>query len=350
MINYKVFEVGDGLTSIFTQDEFGTNVIHKSIFDFGYSQVGLFRAINSKEYVDSKTLLISHFHRDHYNALDKINDKSLSIDSLIIPRLPLNQTFANGIKSFLAIQLFYLAESTGFYETDLLKLIQRKNSCSFNVNRKCTGETFTASNVDFNVIWPNTSYLINIRSVRIALNDLANVVDENEDFRTFYHEVLESRFLNEDITEIVFDDLIEEVRKFEIKLTKNQRILIRKANSRLIRAANDICLAFKDQDNSFLSLGDLSNNALRELFDVEFNTPIEFEVILSAHHGTHYTNHSNWGNINSCIVVHSNGKSMSRFYRNEYSTFSRQHHKTDIDKYFESRPIVRVCRIAKISI
>ncbi len=347
MINYKVFNVGDGLTSVFVKKESEKSTANKSIFDFGYSQVVLFRAINSNEYVDSKTLLISHFHRDHYNALDKINDKSLSIDNLIIPKLPLNQTFANGIKSFLAIQLFYLAESTGFYETDLLKLIQRKNSCSFNVNRKCTGETFTASNVVFNVIWPNISYLTNIKSVRIALRDLANVVDENEDFRTFHHEVLESRFLNEDITEIVFDDLVEEVRKFEIELTENQRILIRKANSRLIRAANDICLAFKDQDNSFLSLGDLSNNALGELFDVEFNLPIEFEVILSAHHGTHYTNHPNWGNINSCFVVHSNGTRMNGFYRNEYSTFSRQHHKTYDNGHLESWPIVRSCRISR---
>lgn len=346
MINYKIFEVGDALLSVFLNSDENIGGEFKSIFDFGYSNLRLFRRVNPNEYINSKTLLISHFHRDHFNALYKINDNSLAIENLVIPKLPFDTLLSSGIKAFVAIQLFYLAEMTGFYETDILNLIKRKSKNNFIVNRKRLNDSFIASNIEFDVIWPDSTFISSIPSVRIALNNITTILEENEDFNTFYHEVLESRFLNEEV-DTISDEVLNELIPFEIKLTKNQRLLLKNANSRLINVANDNCLAFQSMEHRFLSLGDLSNKALWKLFDTEFINPSEYEIILSAHHGTHHTNHLNWNNISSCFVVHSNGIKMNRFYRKEYSAFSIQHHKTYIDGHLESLPLVRSCRITK---
>jgi hypothetical protein len=343
MINYKVFDVGDALFSVFSNSNEITGIDYKSIFDFGYSRVGLFRNVNTNEYVDSKTLLISHFHRDHYNGLYKINDYSLSIDNLIIPKLPFDALMSRGIKSFLAIQLFYLAENTGFYETDILNIIKRKNRTNFIVNRKSLDETFMASNIEFDVIWPDPRYISNMQSVRIALANIATIMEENEDFNNFYNEVLESTFLNQEIENVIIEEL-NPLRPFEIRLTDKQRLLLKNANSRLINVANDNCLAFQNIEQRFLSLGDLSNGALWNLFDSKFSNPFEYEIVLSAHHGTHHTTHTNWNNIKSCVVVHSNGVRMQGYYRNEYAYFSIQNHQTYNLGSFQSLTYVRDCR------
>ncbi|WP_026978648.1 hypothetical protein [Flavobacterium tegetincola] len=344
MINYKVFQVGDALLSVLLNRIENTAVEYKSIFDFGYSNAGLFRGVNSSEYSDSKTLLISHFHRDHFNGLSKINDKSLGIESLIIPKLPFDALMAIGIKSFVAIQLFYLAEKTGFYETDVLNIIKRKNRINFIVNRRRLNDSFMASNIEFDVIWPDPMFISNIPSVKIAVTNIAIILEENDEFNTFYNEVLESDFLNEEIDNVVVEEL-DELRPFQIKLTKSQRLLLKNANARLINVANDNCLAFQNIEYKFLSLGDLSRRALWNLFDAKFQNPFKYEIILSAHHGTHFTNHANWHNVKSCVVAHSNGLKMRHYYRNEYACFSNQHHQSHNSGLFESRPYVRHCRL-----
>lgn len=343
MINYKVFEVGDALLSVFLNNNKNAGDEFKSIFDFGYSNLGFFRRVNSNEYTDSKTLVISHFHRDHYNGLSIINDNTLCIKNLIIPKLPYDALMTKGIKAFVAIQLFYLAEETGFYETDVLNIIKRKNRNNFIVNRKRLDDSFMASNIEFDVIWPDPKYISSIPSVTIALNNIATILEENEDFNTFYNEVLESNFLNQEIDNVSVEELAE-LRPFEIRLTENQRLLLKNANSRLIKVANDNCLAFQNIEHRFLSLGDLSNGALWNLFDSKFSNPFEYEIILSAHHGTHYTTHANWNNIKSCVVVHSNGIRMQGYYRNEYAYFSKKHHQTHSLGSFQSLPYVRDCR------
>ena len=272
---------------------------------------------------------------------------TIIVFQLTIPKLPFDSLMSRGIKSFVAIQLFYLAEMTGFYETDVLNLIKKKNRNNFIVNRKRQNESFTASNIEFDVIWPDPKFISSIPSVTIALNNIATILEENEGFNTFYREVLKSRFLNEEVNTIS-DVELNELLPFEIELTASQRVLLKNANSRLINVANDNCLAFQNIEHGFLSLGDLSNRALWKLFDTEFTTPVEYEIILSAHHGTHHTNHINWDNIKSCVVVHSNGLRMRYHYRNEYSSFTNQNHQTNYSGPFQSRQYVLDCRINRV--
>jgi hypothetical protein len=344
MINYKVFDVGDALFSTFDNNEVNSL---KSIFDFGYSRINKFHSINQNEYLDAKTLLLSHFHRDHYKAIFKLEDKSLSIKNLVIPRLPFDEIMAKGLKSFLAIQLFYLAEFSGFYETDLINIIRTKNRGQISIERKSINETFLASNFKFQVIWPDPNYISNIQSVLTALQDIAYILEENEEFKKFYNEVLDSDFFNEEIVSIS-DEEIRNLKPFELKLTDIQRKLMRSANLRLIRLANDNCLAFQNLELKFLSLGDLSNRALWDLFDKHFKEPFEYEIILSAHHGTHFTNHINWKNIKSCVIVHSNGSRMKDFYKTEYDNLSNNNYQIYHNSEFSSMQHVRNCRLKKI--
>lgn len=347
---YNVYRVGDGLFSVMENKPKNLNEINKSIFDIGYSNCKLFDAINQTDFSSAKTLVMSHFHRDHYNGIPRVANKSLSIENLIIPKLPFNNLIRLGAKSFLAIQLFYLGEITGFYETDLLLMLQRKNNRSFNIHRKESGDSFSASSIDYEVIWPSNKFITSIESIEVAINEITSVIQENDDFRKFYEEVINSRFFDETIESIEFDENVLDPARFQITLTKEQRKLIKSANGKLLRLANDICLAFQDKDKEFLSLGDLSNKALEILFISDFTIANHYHVILSAHHGTHFTNHKNWNNLTSCVVVHSNGKKMTKHFKTNYNSWSSQIHKTHIQSNFNSSPYLINCNINSIVI
>jgi beta-lactamase superfamily II metal-dependent hydrolase len=346
MPNYKytVHDVGDALFSLFEHKD-DALLLHRSIFDIGYSYSGAFDAVNSNEYIDAKTLVISHYHKDHYNGLNRIANYSLQIENLVIPKLPLQTWYADGIMSYLAIQLFYYAEITGFYETDLLRIIQRKNSRQFNVLRRCAGESFRASNFEFDVIWPDTNFLTRRNSITSAMTEIGQVIETNKAFKKFYDEVLASAFFNPNITSSEPFDNIDQASIFDVVLNDEERNLIKRANDKLVRAANDICLAFHDSDRKFLSLGDLSRRALDVLFNATFTTPVIYEVVLSAHHGTHISTDGNWRNISSCVVVHSNGPRMSNYYDLNYNQWTLQEHQTYINGVFDSIGYLRNCKL-----
>lgn len=337
MALYKAFNVGDGLFSTYS-DMNNQQVISRSIFDIGYSQQGLFTAVENDEYLDSSTLLISHFHRDHFKGIYRLENNSLELDQVIIPRLPLNEVLANGIRANVALQLFYQFENTGFYETDILRSIANKSATDFDILRLSQADDpFTASNEQFQVIWPNLEYIAGLRSIQIALNSISEVLDENEGFNAFYTQVLDSDFLNEEIVDSNVD-LDQQPVRYDIALTNDQRTRLRRASTRLIRLANDVCLAFYSQNHFFLSLGDLSDRALWQLCENIFIDPAHFRVINSAHHGTHSTDHENWSNITANVVCHSNGARMSQYYRgNAYQPWSIEHHQTFFDGHFVSR-------------
>jgi beta-lactamase superfamily II metal-dependent hydrolase len=342
---YKVYKIGDGLFSTYSTFK-NEKLVGKSIFDIGYSKQGLFNGINSSEYSDSKTLVLSHFHRDHWKGLDQIPNSSLCLENVVIPRLPSNELYAKGVVAFTTIQLFYHARRTGFYETDILNLIARKNSCNFKVERLARGENFKASEEKFDIIWPDPKFLVNLQVVEDALADISKIAEQNEGFNDFYQRVINSGTFNLDIIEVspAEDDPVD----FEIKLTTTQSELLRSANRKLLGKANDICLAFHDGNRKFLFLGDLSNTALNSLFSDDFKVPSLYEVILSAHHGTHYSSLSTWKNIKSCVVVHSNGKRMKHYFREEYNSWSVNQHQTEFNGEFNSLPYLRNCSISKL--
>jgi hypothetical protein len=350
MVNYKykVHKVGDALFSIYSSKEENGSIKERSIFDIGYSNKTLFEnAIKDLEYLDSKTLLLSHFHKDHFQGLEQLGSNKLTIEKVIIPRLPFDNTYAEGVIAFTAIQLFYLAEKTGFYETDILNLIARQNKCTFKVERLKRGDKFIASQVNFDVIWPDYNYLIKLKAVREGVSDVIKVAEQNPEFKKFYEAVIASNAFNLDSITINPNETAP--NEFKIILSKEERDLLSKASERLLSKANDICLAFHDEERKFLSLGDLSDSALNKLFTDDFKTKVTYEVFLSAHHGTHYSTSPNWNNITSCVVVHSNGKKMSKYFRDEYLPWSISQCQTQLNKgCFDSKPYLIECRLSKL--
>lgn len=342
--NYKVYEVGSALFSTYNL-LIGEALEEQSIFDFGCADSELFNRIANTEYQDSKTLVISHFHLDHYKGLANIDDHTLSIKKLIIPKLPTQESLFEGMKAFLGLQIFYLGEITGYYETDLLKIIRRKNTTRFNIERKERGDNFEASGDYFDVLWPEKDYLKASTAIDNALNKINSVIEENEAFGDFFRKALESEIFDNDYT---LHEGEEEVTNKKIEISKEQRELLQSANRTLINLANVICLAFHNRERKLLSLGDLSDKALDKLFILDFNEKVKYDVILSAHHGTHSSLEPKWNNIKSCVVVNSNGSNMIRGFRGAYCCWSHFQHHTFYKGMFNSQVIQRLYKINEI--
>ena len=165
------------------------------------------------------------------------------------------------------------------------------------------------------------------------MQKISSVIESNDEFKKFYEEAISSDIFNPEVFEVF--DVLEEKRRFEIELTESQRKSIKNANDRLIRAANDICLAFEERNRKLLSLGDLSESVLNNLFRTRYNKSKYYCVIRSAHHGTHFPNHPNTSNIASCVVIHPNGVRMSKFYKEAYLNWSDNQHHTFFDDCFD---------------
>lgn len=333
MKNYIVFDVGDALYSMYIGENSS-----KSVFDFGSSP----QKLVGNDYLFAKTFVISHFHEDHYVNFTLCNDNSLTIDNLIIPKLPNDPVIQDSMKAFMTIQLYYLGKITGYFESDLLNLIRQKNQNDFSVIRVCKDETFTASQHDFKVLWPDINYLSRLKSISNALKKFKDVTSKNDLFRKFHDQVKDSNFWKSDYVR-----LSEIKNGIKIKLTSDEEEEIRSVNDSLKRLANDICLAF-DREAEILFLGDLSDRALDELFKQYFKTKIHYDVILSAHHGTHSSIEKNWRNVTACAVVTSGGRQMVRKFRGAYYCWSKNQHHTYCKEEFRALRYIRICKLLKI--
>jgi beta-lactamase superfamily II metal-dependent hydrolase len=317
MMNYKVFDVGDALFSVIT------NKNEKSVLDFGYSNHNYISTISNIEYQDAETFIISHFHLDHYKIFFLTTCDNLNIKKLIIPNLPKDEEVRESLIAFMATELYFLGEQTGIYEADLLNIIRRKNQFDFEVERKSRNDNFNASGVDYRVIWPDSNYLSRKATILKALGKFNKVCDENSDFKKFYDDVSSSGFWESQ--KKTLEDTKE--KSYKIELSREQKDLLKSANKSLIQVANDICLAFESKGKELLFLGDLSDNALDELFKLDFNEKVSFNAILSAHHGTHSSINRKWKNIKSSVVITSGGRQRIRKFRGAYFLCSfRQHH------------------------
>jgi beta-lactamase superfamily II metal-dependent hydrolase len=341
--NYNVYPVGDGLFSTFSKFRKGT-FLERSIFDIGHGRPNnsrdYFQGIPVAEYDDAKTLVLSHFHLDHFVGLENVGDRTLQIEKFVIPMLPFDELYARGVIAFTTIQLFYFGEVTGFYETDIIRLLARKNNRPFTTERKARGEQFVASQTDFKVIWPDPYYSGKLHAVQDGINDIISIAETNPTFKKFYDEVTNSGLFDSNVIESTPGETEEVRRVFQIVLKPEERAALQRASRRLVSKANDICLAFHDKENKFLSLGDLSNTALDRLFEMDFQNPILFEVVLSAHHGTHYTNNLNWLNIKASVVVHSAGIQMTRYFKIAYRLWSDAQHNTLNNGLFNSQNLI----------
>jgi beta-lactamase superfamily II metal-dependent hydrolase len=344
MMNYKVFEVGDALFSVFTNQIGQTTEEHKSVFDFGFSHIDDFKNIEIFEYKDAETFVISHFHLDHYKGFTKVANNSLNFKKLIIPKLPKNKELADSMIAFMTIQLYFLGSETGNYEADLLRRIREKNQSDFEIERVKRDDDFIASTTNFKVLWPDENFLSSSVVIQKALEKINNVKSQNEAFKKFSDDVENSTFWKT-------DDKIsrkESAIKYDFNLTNEQKETLKSANTSLIRIANDICLAFEEVNKSLLFLGDLSDDALDALFEIDFNDKVTYDAVLSSHHGTHSSINKKWKNIKTYVVITSGGIQRLRKFRGAYFLWSNRQHHTCCKGTFNSLQYRRICNINNI--
>ena len=344
MMNYKVFDVGDALFSVFIKHTVNNNEKNKSVFDFGFSHINYFNKIEMSEYVDTETFVISHFHLDHYKGFNAVTNNSLNFKKLIIPKLPKNKELAESMVAFMTIQLYFLGSETGNYEADLLRIIRGKNQSDFDIERVKRDDNFSASETNFNVLWPDESFLSSSVIIQKALQKINKIKSENEAFKKFSDDVENSTFWNSNRS----DTSEGSKYNYNIDLSDDEKKILKSANNSLIQVANDICLAFENEGKELLFLGDLSDKALDILFEKDFNEKVSYQAILSAHHGTHSSINVKWKNIRSYVVITSGGKQRLRKFRGAYFLWSNRQHHTFCKGTFNSTLYRRSCRINKL--
>lgn len=277
--------------------------------DFGFENKNTFNfvfCLGKQPLCD--VFLLSHFHKDHYNGFSFCHQSIFCFNKIILPRFP---HFIKGtITNHTIIPLFVLhALITNNLWLSVIQLICSSTKTNPFVQLVSKGDVFSHNNYEYNVLWPPLNYddkeLTN--SVGILLKEWEKLKEADKDLSDIYDslEKLNIEEQNNIVTsfgEINFEKLEISLKKY----TDRPKDVIEKQllnfNNALKKVANRLSIAFY-QDNNVLFLGDLMSNELNHIIkDLRKDDKTNFNVIVAAHHGTHWGTEMNHLKCKNCLA------------------------------------------------
>lgn len=293
-----VADVGDGLCMAI--DDSSDRIIQidcgsssgKSAFD-GLVRTGSFCTAGS--------LVISHLHSDHYNgfirALSLVDHNQFphfKFQQLYYPKIP---TFSRSQDFFIALitmSLRVLGEKTGVAEWELLDLITTLNGGTKpRPIPLFAGKRIRVGHSAFIAIWPPAA----------LSEDDATVQQITKALELFNRALLEdapTRELYQYAQRIIVNYSEKETRKEKrypgedtewLLKSKPRRLpdIVSKANKALIKAANRFSLAFHENNNELLFLGDVETKEINLIINnLVSSNKKRFNLLVTPHHGTHW--------------------------------------------------------------
>lgn len=223
---------------------------------------------------NKKDLIITHYHCDHYNLIDRFPRKFF--DNIYLPSLPPDTATAQAIFEFIALAI------VTFYRK--YYLVPQLLSAGKNIHPLVRGDTFPSINKDWEVLWPDYKIVDarnkkKIKTIRQKIREIKGMLDK-EERRKFdkWYDILSKSFPKQPkdiLTEIPEN---EKVDKEILKgLTDIEKIFK--------GIANRTSLVTRDDDFDFLFTGDID--------DVILNNHLQFGdshyfLIETPHHGGYY--------------------------------------------------------------
>ena len=123
--------------------------------------------------VDSRDLIITHYHFDHYSLLGNFSGKFF--DNIYLPALPRESTTAQAMKMFLALAIVTRHEK--YYLTPMILSSGKYIRCLVK------NETFDVIGRDWEVLWPDYQIIdkINRRKIKTIFTKIDKVKGELDD-------------------------------------------------------------------------------------------------------------------------------------------------------------------------
>ena len=227
--------------------------------------------------VDSRDLIITHYHFDHYSLLGNFSGKFF--DNIYLPALPRESTTAQAMKMFLALAIVTRHEK--YYLTPMILSSGKYIRCLVK------NETFDVIGRDWEVLWPDYQIIdkINRRKIKTIFTKIDKVKGELDDRQSQEFEKWYS-YLSECFAEEPqrLDDFPREMPKNEEmdKELKDALISIEKIFKDI---ANRASLVVRDESIDFLFTGDIDNTILNRYLDFGNH---RYFLIEAPHHGGYY--------------------------------------------------------------
>jgi len=301
------------------------------LIDFGSQQRKQVK--NNKGFFQTRfrdKLLISHYHTDHYNKLFDLKKRSILINELIYPYIPLiDSKEMKDEKTLKKMIVFYnilsIFSETGVPSCGLIKLLKDKCAENFTPRNVKMGDRISIIGDTYDVIWPPKEISHVNCSIKLVsgIKKIMSVI-KKDDVITKFWDKFEREFRNknyendEDLENYEFEQ--EEFKKINPLIKKELSKEIRNITNRL-----SICLYKEDK---FLFLGDLEKEEISCCIDyLKKNYYLNHvKYLIAPHHGTHW--HDRLLDIYAENLIISNGKKMIVNYKEQFNRIAGNIHHT----------------------
>lgn len=304
MNTLRVVDVGHGLHFKIDEDSNSELTV-----DYGGSR-------NLDRYrIHNGSFLLSHLHYDHYNGFLKrrySRNTFSNIEHFYHPGMPRLFNSENFLKIILAWNVYLNNVNPYIYQ--IIKLIN--NNQNLKVLPLFKGDVFECDKTKYEVLWPpkvidndeiNTSIVNAIEAFEL-------VAEKDKYLSRIYRNIQDENVNSDNYLECLVrisdnnNSLAEPYSNTE---------LIKSANTTIRKAANSLSLVFR-QDDNILFLGDLEETELPFIMEeLKKNRNLIYDIIISAHHGTHW--HTSLFELRSNICVSSLSRSNRKHFKYEYN-------------------------------
>ncbi|WP_018343861.1 hypothetical protein [Cytophaga aurantiaca] len=307
--------VGDGLNLIINNKDH-----HDLTIDFGGDE-----NIHCYGYFDD-SFLLSHFHADHYNGILNCNHhRHWDLQNFYYPAMP---AFTESKRFFMSLLTMNIRISNNHpIQNTIFDYVKRLNRRPLNFRAVSKGDIVVCGERKYEILWPpqelvEEDALIDIRN---AIRDFEEARESDRQLSRIYQNISRRYAEVENINnaEIESPNDTDRLTEFDGELSE----IVQKANKSLRKAANRLSIAFR-QDDNILFLGDLESREINSVVvDLVNNHNIVYDILIAAHHGTHW--HRSLNSINANICLASIGQTLKGNVKYEYKGISNKLVRTD---------------------
>ena len=301
-------DVGDGMNLLIQNSD------HFDLFiDFGGN-----KNIDYRCFCAQDDFLLTHFHTDHYNGIlncYKYMLKCWNIRNFYHPVMPKFSDSNTFFKYLLAMNIRISKNHP--IQNFIFKTASKINNKPIKFIPVGMGDEIVCGNKKYNILWPprELKEKETLKVIKDAINHFEIAKEKDKILNDIYESIEQLSFDNFD------DNILEDsLPTLEKNLVENKEVEM--ANKSLKKAANRLSIAFSQGEN-LLFLGDLEKKEINLVVNKLCNNNSNwFDIIISAHHGTH------WGNelinLKTEIVLASVGITLKKHLSNNYKTISKK--------------------------
>lgn len=290
-------------------------------------------------YIKEEVFILSHFHLDHYNGLlyaASKGDKSFPITKVyypIIPEFPESEMNKVFFHYLIALNIYIFGNITGLPAYDLLLTVNKITNKQYFIHDPVfTNKSIKINFNELKIIWPPRFIdTLKIRKeVKEAIIAFDKLIKKYKDLKEIDNRLLENkifeRYFPKESNITDENGIRENMERSEVINNRDKSDPkgklpddIRETNRKFRKVANYFSLAYYIEDK-LLFLGDQENDIIKDVIRQLPNENCFFEVLITAHHGTHW--HDELKKLKCKFSISSLGRQWYHRLRHEYDLIS----------------------------